>query len=98
VASNARAPSLVSEQGCQMVHLHTKNTRFGYILEGLRMEKLSIFVAIWYICGQFSFICLLGIFFGHLVHFTANWYINAHLVYFRAIRYISRPLGIFHGH
>jgi hypothetical protein len=38
-----------------------------------------------------------GIFYGHLVYFTVNWYIYGHLLYFVAIWHILWPFGIFYG-
>jgi hypothetical protein len=54
-------------QGCQMVYLHTKKSRFGFNLEGLVMWNFGIynyghlvcFMVIWYVLWSF------GMFYGH---------------------------------
>jgi hypothetical protein len=80
-------------QGCRMADILSKESQFGYILEGLATEYVGIFyaylvyfVSVWYI------LCLFGIFCACLVYFVPVWYIlclfdifNGHLVYFMAI-------------
>jgi hypothetical protein len=39
------------------------------IFEGLRLENIDVFMAIWNICQTY------WIFYDHLVHFVFNWYI-----------------------
>jgi hypothetical protein len=39
-----------------------------------------------------------GIFFRHLIYFTAIGTLYAHLVYFLSIWYILRPFGTLYGH
>jgi hypothetical protein len=46
-----------------------QKSKFGYILEGLVMEDVGIFMAI------LSILRLHGIFYGHLVNFVVIWYI-----------------------
>jgi hypothetical protein len=48
--------------------------QFGYILEGLAMEDVGIFLALWPILLQF------GIFCGSMVYFMVIWYIFTILV------------------
>jgi hypothetical protein len=69
--------------GCQMVYIFsTQKSKFGYILEGLGMEDVGIptyFQTKNPICGKFWRVLelkmLAYIFYGHLVYFTAIWYI-----------------------
>jgi hypothetical protein len=51
-----------------------RKSQFGYILEGLAMEDVGIFLAIWSILRQF------GLFYGNLVYFVVIWYIFTVLV------------------
>jgi hypothetical protein len=53
-----------AEQGCQMVYFQTKKSQFGQILEGLRWEKINVFMAVW------NSLQTLGIFCDHLVLFV----------------------------
>jgi hypothetical protein len=52
-------------QGCQMVYFHTKNPKFGLILEIPKMKILAYLIVIW----------SLGIRCVHLLYFTPLWYI-----------------------
>jgi hypothetical protein len=73
-----------------MVYIFSnQKSQFGLILEGLAMEDVGIFY------GRF------GLFYCHLVYFTAVWSIllpfglfYCHLLYFVAICYILWLFGI----
>jgi hypothetical protein len=46
-----------------------QKSKFGQILEGLRMKNVDIFWAIW------NILRMCGIFYDRLVHFVFIWYI-----------------------
>jgi hypothetical protein len=52
------------------IHIFSnQKSQFGLILEGLAMQDVGIFMAIWSVFRPF------GRFSGHLVYFVAIWYI-----------------------
>jgi hypothetical protein len=58
-----------------------QKSQFGYILGGLCMEKVGIFLAIWNMCGHSEYFMAtwnilwpFGIFYGYLVHFSPFWF------------------------
>jgi hypothetical protein len=54
------------KQGCQMVYFQAKNPNLGQFLEGLGLENVDTFMAIWNILRTF------GTFHDHLVHFPVS--------------------------
>jgi hypothetical protein len=52
-----------------MVYFQTKKSKFGYILDGLGMGNVGIFMTIWNILRPF------GIFYGNLLQFVVTWHI-----------------------
>jgi hypothetical protein len=75
----------LEKQGCQMVYFQTKNTNFGNFSRALLWNMLVCFMDIWSNLQPF------GLFYSHLVYFTAIWSFSlfyCHLVYFVAIWYI----------
>jgi hypothetical protein len=65
----------VNVQGCQMAYFQTKNPNLVKFLRVLKWKMLVYFMAIWSIFRSF------GIFCGHLVYFTVNWYIFPVLIF-----------------
>jgi hypothetical protein len=55
-------------------YFQTKKSQFGSISEGLRLEKMDTFSAIWNILRTSV------LFYDHLVHFVFMWYIFSVLV------------------
>jgi hypothetical protein len=74
----ARQLESARTQGCQMVYFKTKKSKFGLIIEGLRIENVGIFydnlqyfTAVCNILWPFGIFCghLVNIFYGRLLHF-----------------------------
>jgi hypothetical protein len=64
VSARVQVSPRLFKQGCQMVSFQTKNPNLGKFLEGLRLENVDIFAAVWNILPT------AGIFYDHLVHFV----------------------------
>jgi hypothetical protein len=64
-------------QGCQMVYFQTKNSQFGYILEGLAIEELSTFHG-YVFYGHLVFLCnciLVYLMILRYTYFPEFWYL-----------------------
>jgi hypothetical protein len=57
-------------QGCQMVHLHTKNPKFDIVCKALEWKIIVHLILILYVLWIFgTFLSTLGLFYGLLVCF-----------------------------
>jgi hypothetical protein len=68
-----------------------QKSQFGWILEGLAMEKVGIFYVYLVYSTAFENMWSFGIFYGHLIYFMV-------IVYFMAIWYVLWSSGIYYSH